>query len=257
MRLFFGHWPLRGVTGRVLFSLSRWMMISVTGRRRKIRRRDIFFHLTPSFSSSAMGDFPPLDEASVDPRPLPLFSAWFDAAVQAQLPEPNAMTLATASADGAPSARIVLLRGFSDKGFEFFTNYQSRKGDELAANPRAALVLFWAPFHRQIRIEGRVEKVSSQESDDYFNKRPVGHRLGALVSAQSRIISGRPFLEARMRELVRDFEGKEVPRPTHWGGYRVVHDVIEFWQGRPNRLHDRLRYRRADGDAWIIERLAP
>jgi pyridoxamine 5'-phosphate oxidase len=204
-----------------------------------------------------MADIPPLDEASVDPCPLPLFAMWLDAAVDALLPEPNAMTLATASAEGAPSARIVLLRGFSEKGFEFFTNYQSRKGDELAANPRAALVLFWAAFQRQIRIEGRVEKVTSQESDDYFHKRPFGHRLGALVSPQSRLISGRPFLEARMRDLVREYEGQEVPRPVHWGGYRVVHDVVEFWQGRPNRLHDRLRYRRVDGGAWIIERLAP
>ena len=194
---------------------------------------------------------------ALQPSPLPLFTAWMEAAVQAQLPEPSAMTLATASAEGAPSARIVLLRGFGERGFEFFTNYQSRKGDELAANPRAALVLFWAPFQRQIRIEGHVEKVTSQESDDYFGKRPWGHRLGAHVSPQSQAISGRPFLEARMRELVLEYEGKEVPRPAHWGGYRVLHEVVEFWQGRANRLHDRIRYRRTDGGAWLIERLAP
>ena len=204
-----------------------------------------------------MDDFPPLDEALVDPRPLPLFTQWYGAAVQARLPDPEAMTLATAAPDGAPSARIVLLRGFSEKGFEFFTNYQSHKGDDLAANPRAALVLFWAPFQRQIRIEGRVEKVTSHESDAYFHKRPLGHQLGSWVSPQSRVISGRPFLEARMRELVREYEGKEVPRPAYWGGYRVLHDVVEFWQGRPNRLHDRLRYRRVEGGSWIIERLAP
>jgi pyridoxamine 5'-phosphate oxidase len=167
------------------------------------------------------------------------------------------MTLATARPDGAPSARVVLLRGFDDRGFQFYTNYQSRKGEELTANPRAALVLFWAALQRQIRVEGRVEKVSAHESDVYFQQRPRGHRLGALVSPQSSLIPGRSFLEERMEQLLRDFAGKEVPRPANWGGYRVVPYAIEFWQGRPNRLHDRLRYRRAEDGAWIVERLAP
>jgi pyridoxamine 5'-phosphate oxidase len=204
-----------------------------------------------------MQDFPPLDEALAEPTPLPLFTRWFDDAVKGQLPEPNAMTLATALPDGTPSARIVLLRGFDDRGFEFFTNYLSRKGEELAGNPRAALVLFWAACQRQIRIEGRVEKVSAQESDAYFHKRPFGHQLGALVSPQSRLIPGRTFLEKRMEQLLQEFTGKEVPRPANWGGYRVLPHTIEFWQGRPNRLHDRLRFRLGPTGSWIIERLAP
>ena len=167
------------------------------------------------------------------------------------------MTLATATVDGFPSARVVLLRGFDERGFVFFTNYQSRKGHELAANPRAALVLHWASWQRQVRIEGSVEKVSALESDDYFHKRPFGHRLGALLSPQSRVISSRVFLEERMDQLLKEFEGKDVPRPPHWGGYRVVPHVVEFWQGRANRVHDRIRYRRGNDAAWVIERLAP
>jgi pyridoxamine 5'-phosphate oxidase len=207
-----------------------------------------------------MQDFPPLDEALVEPLPWPLFTRWYNEAIQANVPEPAAMTLATAQPDGTPSARVVLMRGADERGFDFFTNYLSRKGEDLAKNPRAALVIFWAELHRQIRVEGRVEKVSAQESDNYFQMRPLGHRLGALIaliSPQSRVIPGRAFLETRMEELVRKFEGQEVPRPENWGGYRVVPHTIEFWQGRPNRLHDRLRYRRTDQDSWIIERLAP
>lgn len=204
-----------------------------------------------------MQEFPPLDEASADPNPMPLFGRWFREAVKAQLPEPNAMTLATAQPDGTPSARIVLLRGYDARGFDFYTNYQSRKGDEIASNPRAALVMFWPTFQRQIRIEGRVEKVTPQESDSYFQQRPFGHRLGALLSPQSRVIAGRAFLEERMAQLQEEFDGKDVPRPPNWGGYRVIPHAIEFWQGRANRLHDRVRYRRSEGGTWIIERLAP
>jgi pyridoxamine 5'-phosphate oxidase len=149
------------------------------------------------------------------------------------------------------------LRGFDERGFAFFTNYQSRKGEELAANPKAALVLFWAALQRQIRIEGLVEKVSAAESDAYFSRRPFGHRLGALVSPQSQLIPGRGFLEERMNQLLQEHAGGDVPRPPHWGGYRVIPHLIEFWQGRLNRLHDRLRYRRTEGETWTIERLAP
>jgi pyridoxamine 5'-phosphate oxidase len=236
--------------------MSRWMMTSVTGRRRRIRRRDILFQPVDFFI--AMEDFPPLDELAVERVPLSLFTRWYNDAVAAQLPEPNAMTVATAQLDGTPAARIVLLRGFGEPGFDFYTNFQSRKGAELAANPRAALVLFWAALQRQIRVEGHVDKLSAHESDLYFQQRPLGHRLGTLVSPQSRVIPGRAYLEERMEQLVRDFPaGKEVPRPENWGGYRVVPHAIEFWQGRPNRLHDRLRYRRVEDGSWVIERLAP
>lgn len=204
-----------------------------------------------------MDEFPPLEEAAAGSTPWALFARWHDEALAAQLPEPEAMTLATADAHGAPSARIVLLRGFDERGFAFYTNYDSRKGAELAANPRAALVLFWPAFNRQVRIEGHIEKTSEVESDTYFTKRPRGHRLGALVSPQSQVIPGRHYLEERMSKLEQEYDGREVPRPPHWGGYRVVPSVIEFWQGRLNRLHDRLRYRRAADGTWSIERLAP
>jgi pyridoxamine 5'-phosphate oxidase len=217
-----------------------------------------FFAFFPGFYRQiAMEDLPPLDESTAPPTFLPLFTRWYNDALQAQLPDPDAMTLATATAEGAPSARIVLLRGYGEKGFEFYTNYSSRKGGELAANPRAALVLFWAEFCRQIRIEGHVEKVSAQQSDAYFQRRPLGHRLGALVSPQSSVIPTRSFLEMRMAKLMQEFARKEVPRPTHWGGYRVIPVSVEFWQGRENRLHDRLRYRCAENGAWMTERLAP
>jgi pyridoxamine 5'-phosphate oxidase len=205
-----------------------------------------------------MDEFPPLDEATAEPTPLPLFTRWYHDAIAAKVPEPEAMTLATATPDGAPSARIVLLRGVDERGFAFFTNYQSRKGHELAANPRAALVLHWGACQRQVRIEGNIEKVSLLESDDYFQKRPFGHRLGALLSPQSRVIPSRAVLEERMEQLIKEYEGRDVPRPAHWGGYRVVPHTIEFWQGRPNRVHDRIRYRRGEGASpWVIERLAP
>jgi pyridoxamine 5'-phosphate oxidase len=197
-----------------------------------------------------------LNEQEVPPEPLTLLTQWYAAAVEAQLPEPGAMTLATAAADGAPSARMVLLRGFDERGLVFYTNFRSRKAADLDANPRAALVLFWSPLHRQIRVEGTVEKVSAAESDAYFRSRPYGSRLGAVASPQSEVIVGRQMLDERIAQLAALYPD-EVPRPAHWGGYRVAPQVFEFWQGRDSRLHDRLRYRRSAGGAWIIERLAP
>jgi pyridoxamine 5'-phosphate oxidase len=198
-----------------------------------------------------------LHETDAPADPFALFARWYLAAEEAQLIEPSAMTLATADASGAPAARIVLMRGFDQRGFMFYTNYQSRKADELQANPRAALVFHWAALQRQIRVEGEVEQVTAAESDAYFASRPHGHQLGALVSPQSVMIPGREILEERLRQLQDQYpEGEPVPRPEHWGGYRVVAQLIEFWQGRPNRLHDRLRYRHVQ-TGWIMERLAP
>lgn len=198
-----------------------------------------------------------LSEADLDPDPTRQFAQWMHQAIQANLIEPNAMTLATSTSDGQPSARMVLLKGYDERGFVFYTNYESRKGRELAANPRAALVLFWVELERQVRIEGRIERVTAEESDHYFASRPEGSRLGAIVSAQSQIIPSRDVLERRLHELETEYQEKDIPRPAHWGGFRVVPDVIEFWQGRPNRLHDRLRYRRTTSNTWTIERLSP
>ncbi len=167
------------------------------------------------------------------------------------------MTLATATRSGHPSARMVLLRGFDERGCVFYTSYDSRKGGELAENPLASLVFYWAPLHRQIRIEGSVELVSAQEADAYFERRPAGHRLAACASHQSQVIASREVLEQRMRELEEQYQGQEIPRPAFWGGYRVVPASFEFWQSGANRLHDRLRYTRQDGGAWVIERLSP
>lgn len=198
-----------------------------------------------------------LTEENVSPDPFLQFERWFDAALQAGLPEPEAMTLATATQDGAPSARMVLLKGFDQRGFVFYTNYESRKGVELADNPRAALVFFWVELHRQIRIEGRVSRVSDQESDAYFQSRPRGSQIAAVASAQSRVLSSREELDRAVEELTLRYEGSAVPRPPRWGGFRLRPSRFEFWQGRPNRLHDRLRYLpSADGD-WRLERLAP
>ena len=196
-----------------------------------------------------------LREDRVPASPFPLFREWYDQATQVVRPEPGAMTLATATADGAPSARVVLLRGIDERGFVFFTNYDSRKGAELAENPRAALVFYWAPQERQVRVEGRVERVAAAESDAYFRARPFGHRLGALASPQSQVVASREVLEERLQAFMQQHPD-DVPRPEWWGGYRVVPAAVEFWQGRLNRLHDRLRYRR-NGEAWVIERLAP
>ena len=197
-------------------------------------------------------------EAAAAPTPWPLFTRWYADAEAAQLAEPSAMTLATVAADGAPAARIVLLRGFDEGGFVFYTNYQSRKADELAADARAALVFYWDLFKRQIRIEGATTRVSAAESDAYFQTRPRGHRLSALISPQSAVIPDRQFLEQGMRALEQQYAGRDdIPRPPHWGGYRLAPTMIEFWQGRENRLHDRLRYRRLPDGSWTRERLAP
>jgi pyridoxamine 5'-phosphate oxidase len=197
-----------------------------------------------------------LVEKDLDPDPFAQFKAWLDEALAANLHQALGMTLATATADGRPSARMVLLRGLDSRGFVFFTNYTSRKAKELDANPHAALVLYWAELDRQVRVEGCVERITGEESDNYFQTRPRGSRLGALASPQSEVIPDRTFLERRMEELIRQYP-REVPRPGFWGGYRVVPVLIEFWQGQENRLHDRLRYRRDERGCWIIERLAP
>lgn len=197
-----------------------------------------------------------LTEADAGSDPLDLFRTWFEAAVKADLPEPNAMTLATATPTGRPSARVVLLKHLDERGFVFFSNYNSRKGEELAQNPYAAAVFLWHQFERQVRIEGRVEMTSAQESDEYFVKRPVGSRLGAWASRQSTVIPDRAYLEREQAELKARYPDGNIPRPPHWGGYRIIPESMEFWQGRPNRLHDRIRFRRV-GTAWIIERLSP
>jgi pyridoxamine 5'-phosphate oxidase len=198
-----------------------------------------------------------LKESDLDPDPFKQFDSWFQQALAAGLPEPNAMTLATATPDGKPSARVVLLKGFDERGFVFFTNYESQKGRELSANPLAALVCYWVELERQVRISGRVSKVSGEESEAYFRSRPLGSQLGAWASRQSEVVAGRKSLEDTLEQLTQEYETKPVPVPPNWGGYRVAPETIEFWQGRPNRLHDRLRYTLQSNSQWLIERLAP
>jgi pyridoxamine 5'-phosphate oxidase len=197
-----------------------------------------------------------LIETDADADPFRQFEHWFDDALNAGLPLPNAMTLATVSPSGAPSARVVLLKGVDAGGFAFYTNYLSRKGRELDARPAASLVFLWSELERQVRIEGRVERVSAAESDAYFASRPLGARLSAWASAQSQPAPDRAALEQAMEEA-RQRHGEHPPRPPHWGGYRVLPEALEFWQGRSNRLNDRLLYTRAPGGGWRIERLAP
>jgi len=199
-----------------------------------------------------------LDETTVARDPIRQFAAWYDEAVAAGVPEPEAMTLATATPAGRPSARVVLLRGFDARGFCFYTNYGSHKGRELTANPHAALTFHWPDLERQIRIEGRVERTTAAESDEYFRTRPSTSRIGAWSSPQSEVISDRGSLEALFARFRADHaDDSAIPRPPNWGGFRVVPERIEFWQGRPSRLHDRLRFRRDADGAWILERLAP
>ena len=198
-----------------------------------------------------------LHRRDLDPDPIKQFSIWFNAAIEAQLRDVNAMSLATASPDGKPSVRIVLLKGFDHTGFVFFTNYESEKGRQLAANAHAALGFYWIELDRQIRISGPVEKTSREESDHYFHSRPIGSQLGAWASRQSEVVDARRVLDARMAQITERFADKQVPLPPHWGGYRLNPEQIEFWQGRTNRLHDRFRYTRQGDGTWSIDRLAP
>lgn len=197
-----------------------------------------------------------LDVDDVDRQPMRQFARWFEEARASGLREPNAMLLATADADGRPSARVVLMKDFDDEGLVFFTNYESRKGHDLLANPQAAVTFFWVELERQIRIEGQVERVSAAESDAYFATRSAQSRLGAWASAQSRVIAGRAELEAQLATFSEKFADGAIPRPVYWGGYRLRPNWCEFWQGRSSRLHDRLVYCRVD-HGWQIERLAP
>ena len=198
-----------------------------------------------------------LTKADVAADPITQFARWFDMAVNAGLKEANGMAVTTCTPDGRPSTRILLLKHYDERGFVFYTNYQSRKGQDIEANPFGALNFWWVDLERQVRIEGRFEKASAEESDAYYNSRPRGSRLGAWVSPQSEIVESRTVLSERQAQFEAQFPDENVPRPPHWGGYRLVPDMVEFWQGRPNRLHDRLRYVRQEDGTWRTERLAP
>ena len=198
-----------------------------------------------------------LKEFEADPNPIEQFRTWFDEVLTSNLHEPNAMALATATLDGRPSARVVLLKGFDERGFVFYTNYEGRKGEELETNPHCALLFYWGELERQVRVEGRVRRVPDKESDAYFAGRPRGSQLGAWASEQSRPGGDRCALEHRLRELEAEYEGRDVPRPPFWGGYRVEPETVEFWQGRENRVHDRLVYRRSEDGGWRRGRLQP
>jgi len=198
-----------------------------------------------------------LRRSDLNPDPIKQFANWFTTAIETGIRDVNAMSLATASRDAKPSVRIVLLKSFDEDGFVFFTNYESEKGKQLEANPNAALGFYWIELDRQIRISGQVKKTSREESQTYFHSRPVGSQLSAWASRQSAVLDGRRVLDARMEEMNERFADKRVPLPPHWGGYRLKPDNMEFWQGRPNRLHDRFRYTRQSDGSWLIERLAP
>ena len=199
--------------------------------------------------------FAGLRRAEMHPDPIHQFNHWFQAALAAQVLEPNAMTLSTVDPEGQPSSRVVLLKDISPRGFSFYTNYESRKGRELESNPRAALTIFWAGLERQVCVRGSVSRLSREESETYFKSRPIGSRLGAWVSRQSSEVPDREFLEKRLDEVTRQY-GENPPLPPYWGGYLVAPATVEFWQGRPNRLHDRFRYTK-DGDKWHLVRLSP
>ena len=198
-----------------------------------------------------------LSEKDVNASPIKQFGKWWDEAVNSKIDEVNAMTLATASIDALPSARIVLLKEVNEKGFIFFSNYESYKAQQLAENPKACLVFFWKELERQVRITGLIEKISAKQSDDYFQSRPESSQIGAWASPQSRVIEDRNWLDEKFNELVNKMEGTAIPRPPYWGGYIVKPVVIEFWQGRPSRLHDRIQYTLEENGEWKIERLAP
>ena len=198
-----------------------------------------------------------LYEADLDPNPIEQFRIWFGQALRAEFIHPNAFTLATSTKDGKPSARQLLLKDFDEEGFVFYSNSESKKGSDLADNPFAALCFWWDKLERQVRVEGKVQIVSQQEADEYFHSRPIGSQLGAWASNQSTVIADRELLDNRYREFENKFEDKIIPRPPYWNGYRLVPVAIEFWQGRQNRLHDRLRYKLQKDGSWTIERLAP
>jgi pyridoxamine 5'-phosphate oxidase len=229
------------------------------GRRLFGARGYFFFSMDPLDIASLRREYETqgLRRADLAPDPLAEFSIWFLAAAGAGIPDVNAMALATATPAGRPSTRVVLLKGFDQRGFVFFTNYRSQKGRELEANPQAAFTIYWVQLERQIRVSGRVEKTTREESAAYFNSRPRGSQLSAWVSRQSEVIDARRILEGRLAEMTERYEGREIDLPPHWGGYRVIPEEVEFWQGRASRLHDRFRYRRDGDTGWTLERLAP